>query len=52
MLEEQYKQPGTGSLKHVDRYVVYGLLVEFIIRFFIMPLDANDSDCQPIFPYG
>lgn len=50
MLEERYKQPGTGNQEHWDRYVVYGLLVGFIIWFFIMPLDAKRFGLSAHFP--
>jgi protein-S-isoprenylcysteine O-methyltransferase Ste14 len=50
LLEERYKQPGTGNQEHWDRYVVYGLLVGFIIWFFIMPLDAKRFGLSAYFP--
>ena len=50
LLEERYRQPGTGNQEDWDRYVVYGLLVGFIIWFFIMPLDAKRFGWSPVFP--
>jgi protein-S-isoprenylcysteine O-methyltransferase Ste14 len=50
LLEERYKQPGTGNQESWDRYVVYGLLVGFIIWFFIMPLDAKRFGLSAGFP--
>jgi protein-S-isoprenylcysteine O-methyltransferase Ste14 len=50
LLEERYRQPGTGNQEDWDRYVVYGLLVGFIIWFFIMPLDAKRFGWSPLFP--
>jgi len=41
LLEERYKQPGTGNQEGWDRYVVYGLLVGFILWFLVMPLEAK-----------
>jgi protein-S-isoprenylcysteine O-methyltransferase Ste14 len=50
LLEERYRQPGTGNQEGWDRYVVYGLLVGFIIWFFVMPLDAKRFGLSPGFP--
>ena len=51
LLEERYKQPGTGNQEHWDRYVVDGLLVGFIVWFFIMPLDAKRFGLSANFPF-
>ncbi len=50
LLEERYKQPGTGNQEHWDRYIVYGLLVGFILWIIIMPLDARRFEWSPVFP--
>ncbi len=50
MLEERYKQPGTGNQEGWDRYVVYGLLVGFILWFFVMPLEAKRFGLSAGFP--
>jgi protein-S-isoprenylcysteine O-methyltransferase Ste14 len=50
LLEERYKQPGTGNQENWDRYVVYGLLIGFIIWLVIMPLDAKRFAWSPGFP--
>lgn len=52
LLEERYKQPGTGNQEGWDRYVVYGLLVGFIIWFFVMPLEAKRFGLSAGFPLG
>ena len=51
LLEERYKQPGTGNQQTWDRYVVYGLLVGFIVWIIIMPLDARRFGWSPYFPF-
>jgi protein-S-isoprenylcysteine O-methyltransferase Ste14 len=51
LLEERYKQPGTGNQEGWDRYVVYGLLVGFILWIVIMPLDAQRFGWSPLFPF-
>ena len=50
LLEERYKQPGTGNQELWDRYVVYGLLIGFILWIVIMPLDAKRFGWSPVFP--
>ena len=50
LLEERYRQPGTGNQEGWDRYVVYGLLVGFIIWFFVMPLEAKRFGLSAGFP--
>ena len=50
LLEERYRQPGTGNQETWDRYVVYGLLVGFIVWIIIMPLDARRFGWSPLFP--
>jgi protein-S-isoprenylcysteine O-methyltransferase Ste14 len=50
LLEERYKQPGTGDQERWDRYVVFGLLIGFILWFIIMPLDAKRFGWSPAFP--
>ena len=50
LLEERYKQPGTGNQEGWDRYVVYGLLVGFILWFFVMPLEAKRFGLSAGFP--
>jgi protein-S-isoprenylcysteine O-methyltransferase Ste14 len=50
LLEERYKQPGSGNQQGWDRYVVYGLLVGFIAWIVIMPLDAKRFGWSPLFP--
>jgi protein-S-isoprenylcysteine O-methyltransferase Ste14 len=50
LLEERYRQPGTGNQEAWDRYVVYGLLVGFIAWIVIMPLDAKRFGWSPVFP--
>jgi len=50
LLEERYKQPGTGNQEHWDRYVVYGLLIGFVLWIIIMPLDAKRFGWSPVFP--
>ena len=50
LLEERYRQPGTGNQEGWDRYVVYGLLVGFVLWIVIMPLDAQRFGWSPLFP--
>jgi len=50
LLEERYKQPGTGNQEGWDRYVVYGLLVGFILWFLVMPLEAKRFGLSAGFP--
>jgi protein-S-isoprenylcysteine O-methyltransferase Ste14 len=50
LLEERYKQPGTGNQQRWDRYVVYGLMIGFISWIVIMPLDAQRFGWSPVFP--
>ena len=50
LLEERYKQPGTGNQETWDRYVVYGLVIGFIVWIVIMPLDARRFGWSPLFP--
>ena len=50
LLEERYKQPGTGNQEGWDRYVVYGLLVGFILWFFVMPLEVKRFGLSAGFP--
>ena len=50
LLEERYKQPGTGNQETWDRYVVYGLVIGFIAWIVIMPLDAKRFGWSPLFP--
>jgi protein-S-isoprenylcysteine O-methyltransferase Ste14 len=51
LLEERYKQPGTGNQETWDRYIVYGLLIGFIVWIIIMPLDARRFGWSPYFPF-
>jgi protein-S-isoprenylcysteine O-methyltransferase Ste14 len=41
LLEERYKQPGSGGQKGWDKYVVFALVLGFIAWVVIMPLDAK-----------
>lgn len=50
LLEERYKQPGSGNQERWDRYVVYGLVIGFILWIVIMPLDAKRFGWSPSFP--
>lgn len=50
LLEERYRQPGTGNQEGWDRYVVYGLLVGFLLWFFVMPLEAKRFGLSAGFP--
>jgi len=50
LLDERYKQPGTGNQERWDRYVVFGLPIGFILWFFIMPLDAKRFGWSPVSP--
>jgi protein-S-isoprenylcysteine O-methyltransferase Ste14 len=50
LLEERYKQPGTGNQEGWDRYAVYGLVIGFITWIVIMPLDARRFGWSPVFP--
>jgi len=50
LLEERYRQPGTGNQEGWDRFVVYGLLSGFITWIVIMPLDAQRFGWSPVFP--
>jgi protein-S-isoprenylcysteine O-methyltransferase Ste14 len=43
-------QPDTGNQERWDRYVVFGLLIGFILWFFIMPLDAKRFGWSPASP--
>jgi protein-S-isoprenylcysteine O-methyltransferase Ste14 len=50
LLEERYKQPGSGNEEGWDRYVVFGLVVGFAAWIVIMPLDARRYSWSPQFP--
>jgi protein-S-isoprenylcysteine O-methyltransferase Ste14 len=50
LLEERFRQPGTGNQERWDRYVVYGIMIGFILWIVIMPLDAKRFVWSPIFP--
>jgi protein-S-isoprenylcysteine O-methyltransferase Ste14 len=50
LLEERFRQPGTGNQERWDRFVVYGIMIGFILWIVIMPLDAKRFDWSPIFP--
>ncbi len=50
LLEERFRQPGTGDQEPWDRYVVYGLLIGFILWIVVMPLDAQRFGWSPPFP--
>jgi protein-S-isoprenylcysteine O-methyltransferase Ste14 len=50
LLEERYKQPGTGNQEGWDRFVIYGLLAGFIIWFFFMPLEVKRFGLSAGFP--
>ena len=50
LLEERYRQPGSGNQEPWDRYVVYGLVIGFILWIVIMPLDAKRFGWSPSFP--
>ncbi len=49
LLEERYRQPGTGNQETWDRYVVYGLVIGFVAWIVIMPLDAKRFGWSPLF---
>jgi protein-S-isoprenylcysteine O-methyltransferase Ste14 len=50
LLEERYRQPGTGNQQRWDRYVVYGLVAGFITWIVIIPLDAQRFGWSTAFP--
>jgi protein-S-isoprenylcysteine O-methyltransferase Ste14 len=50
LLEERYRQPGSGNQAAWDRYVVYGLVIGFTFWIVIMPLDAKRFGWSPVFP--
>ncbi|MDD1683714.1 MAG: isoprenylcysteine carboxylmethyltransferase family protein [Methanoregula sp.] len=50
LLEERYRQPGSGNQAVWDRYVVYGLVIGFTFWIVIMPLDAKRFGWSPVFP--
>jgi len=50
LLEERYRQPGSGKEKRWDKYFVYILFVSFVIWFVIMPLDAQRFAWTTNFP--
>lgn len=50
LLEERYKQPGTGNQETWDRFVIYGIMVGFTIWIVIIPLDARRFEWSPPFP--
>jgi protein-S-isoprenylcysteine O-methyltransferase Ste14 len=50
LLAERYKKPGTGNQPLWDRYVIWGIMIGFIIRIAIMPLDARRFGWSPAFP--
>ncbi|MFA5032235.1 MAG: isoprenylcysteine carboxylmethyltransferase family protein [bacterium] len=50
LLEERYKQPGTGNQKGWDKYVVYGIIIGFIGWIAVMPLDARRYGWTTYFP--
>ena len=50
LLEERYRQPGSGNQESWDRYVVYGLVIGFTFWIVIMPLDAKRFGWSPVFP--
>jgi protein-S-isoprenylcysteine O-methyltransferase Ste14 len=50
LLDERYKQPGTGNQEGWDKYVVYGIMMGFLLWIVIMPLDAKRFGWSPAFP--
>lgn len=50
LLEERFKQPGTGNQQGWDRFVVAGLVLGFTIWTIVIPLDAIRFDWSPTFP--
>ncbi len=50
LLEERYRQPGSGEEKGWDKYFVYILFPSFVIWFVIMPLDAQRFAWTTNFP--
>jgi protein-S-isoprenylcysteine O-methyltransferase Ste14 len=50
LLDERYKQPGTGNQEGWDKYVVYGIVMGFLLWIVIMPLDAKRFGWSPAFP--
>jgi protein-S-isoprenylcysteine O-methyltransferase Ste14 len=50
LLEERYRQPGSGGEKGWDKYFVYILFPSFVIWFVIMPLDAQRFAWTTHFP--
>ena len=50
LLEERYRQPGSGKEKRWDKYFVYILFLSFVIWFVIMPLDAQRFAWTTNFP--
>jgi len=50
LLEERYRQPGSGNQELWDRSVVYGLVIGFTLWIIIMPLDAKRFGWSPVFP--
>lgn len=50
LLEERYRQPGSGNQALWDKYVVYGIVIGFTFWIVIMPLDAKRFGWSPIFP--
>jgi protein-S-isoprenylcysteine O-methyltransferase Ste14 len=52
LLNERYKQPGSGNQSTWDKYVVIGLALGFTAWIIIMPLDAKRFAWTPAFPFN
>ncbi|AEG19385.1 methyltransferase family protein [Methanobacterium paludis] len=52
LLEERYRQPGSGEEKRWDKYFMYILFPSFVIWFLIMSLDAQRFAWTINFPIG
>jgi protein-S-isoprenylcysteine O-methyltransferase Ste14 len=50
LLEERYKQPGSGNEAGWDKYVVVAIFFGFVIWIVIMPFDAKRYAWSPPFP--
>ncbi|KUK79958.1 MAG: Isoprenylcysteine carboxyl methyltransferase, partial [Petrotoga mobilis] len=51
LLMERYRNPWSSGEKSWDRYFMYFLILEFMLWFLIMPMDAEKYGWSPNFPF-